>query len=483
LTLRDTPTAALSGGLLLATLAVFGPWPASAYFLFDDFAVVDAASTRSLTTLLQGAYGHFRPAGLVLFHVEALAFGWNAPVGWALVSVGLHFLNVALVAALLLRLGSGPVGAMGGSALFAASPWASEAIFWVSAQPDLLAVAGLLGATLAGLAAGEARGGRRAGLLVLALLAAGLALFSKEMAVTLPVLFVLVALAASPGGTRDTLRRAAAPATGMAALTLAYLALRARLLPGLEGPYGRFAEIVRVETLIPNAFGHLREILLPPVFVEASLRPAALAARVIFAALFAAAVFLALRAQRRRTLLLALALVVSLAPVIWSVAPHGSTAGGRMRYLPGIFACALFALGAGDAKAPARYGKGRAAFAAVTFLLGLISVSTQRRLWSAAATLARQSVAQVAALAPLKEPLFVTNLPFAFAEGPYILKSYAFRCALGTSAVAGVRANAVTYSIRSGALVAVRTEPDPFSDPAPAVPERSLTLRLEPPSP
>lgn len=103
---RGVPAAALAGVLLLATLAAFGPWLASAYFLFDDYAVVDAASTRPLATLLRGAFGHFRPAGLVLFRAEALAFGWTAPAGWALVSVGLHFLNVLLVAALLLRLGS-----------------------------------------------------------------------------------------------------------------------------------------------------------------------------------------------------------------------------------------------------------------------------------------------------------------------------------------------------------------------------------------
>lgn len=425
---------------------------------------------------MRGTYGFFRPLGLALFRGEALLFGWDAPWGWALVSGALHLLNALLLAELLRRLGAGTVGAAAGAALFAVSPWASEALFWTSAQPDLLAVAALLTAVLAGLAGEDARGRRRAGLLGIAFLAGALALLSKEMAITLPVLYLLVALAASPAGARDALRRAAAPTTGFAALSLGYLALRGVVLPDLTGPYGRFTDLVRAGTLLPSVAGQLGAIVLPPFFAGDAFREAGAAGQAIFAALLATAVFLAFRDRRRAALLLALALVVSFAPVIWSVPPPGSTAGGRVRYLPGLFACALFALGVSRSATETRRARGRETLAVAAILLGLISLATQRRLWGVAASLSRQSIAQVRALAPLTEPIFVTNLPFALAEGPYVLKSYAFRYALGADAVQGVRANAVTYEIRGDALVAVHTEPDPFSDSLSAPPPDTSAL-------
>lgn len=473
---------ALGAALALVALVAFLPLAASAFFLFDDYAVVGVTSMTPLRTLVRTNYGFFRPAALALFRGEALAFGWAAPWAWAAVSAALHLGNAFLAAALYRRVGLTRAAAAAGAALFAASPWSSEALFWTSAQPDLLAVSGFVLACVAGFAAMNSSPSRAASLFALSALAAvaaAVSVFSKEMAVTLPLLFLALAAASVPAGWRR-LHRAAMPLATMVAVVAVYLAVRARVVPGLAGPYGRFTEIARPDTILPSLLGHFRELVLPPVFPAS---PGATAARVLLAALFAIAIARAVLVDRRRALLLLAGLAISFAPVIWNVPPAASTAGGRLRYLPGIFFCAVLGLGAAGeaANAPSRSRIWVRASAPAAFLLALTALASQRRLWTRAASLARQAVAEVAALTPISGPLHVANLPFALDEGPYILKSYAFRFFLGERLVGKVRSTAVTYAERNGALVPVKKVSDPFSDYTSDPAER--TLVLDPPAP
>lgn len=472
---------ALGAALALVALGAFLPLASGAFFLFDDYAVVSLTSTTPLRTLLWANYGFFRPAAAAFFRGEALAFGWAAPWAWVAVSAALHLINAFLVAALCRCAGLSRAAAGAGAALFAVSPWASEALFWTSAQPDLLAVGGFLLSCLAGLAAmnGFPSRARVFAFSAVAALAAAVSVFSKEMAVTLPLLFLALA-AASPSDGLRRLYRAALPLAGMAVVVGAYFTVRARVVPGLAGPYGRFAEIVRPETILPSLLGHVRELVLPPVFPAT---PPATVMRVLLAALFAIAIVRAVVVDRRRALLFLTGLAISFAPVIWNVPPSASTAGGRLRYLPGIFFCAVLGLGlAGEtANAPTRSRSWLRAAAPSAFVLALLALASQRRLWTRAASLARQAVREVAALAPVSKPLHIANLPFALEEGPYILKSYAFRYFLGERLVGKVRSTAVTYAERNGALVPVRTEPDPFSDYVSDPTEEALMLRPPPP--
>ena len=468
---------ALGAALALVALVAFLPLAASAFFLFDDYAVVGVTSTTPLRTLVRTSYGFFRPAALALFRGEALAFGWAAPWAWAAVSAALHLGNASFAAALYRRAGLTRAAAAAGAALFAASPWSSEALFWTSAQPDLLAVSGFLLACLAGFGAMNGSAPRAARVFVfpaLAAVAAAVSVFSKEMAVTLPLLFLALAVSSGPAGRRRLLR-AAVPLAGMAAVVAAYLAVRARVVPGLAGPYGPFTEITRPDTILPSLLGHFRELVLPPVFPPS---PAATAARVLLAALFTIAIVRAVVVDRRRALLLLAGLAISFAPVIWNVPQAASTAGGRLRYLPGVFFCAVLGLGAAreGATPPSRSRIWVRASAPAAFLLALTALATQRRLWTRAASAARGAVAEVAALAPISGPLYVANLPFALDEGPYILKSYAFRFFLGERLVGKVRSTAVTYAERNGALVPVKQERDLFSDYVSDPSERTLVL-------
>lgn len=472
---------ALGAVLAVVAVAAFQPLAAGAFFLFDDFAVVGVTSTTPFLTLVRTNYGFFRPAALALFRGEALAFGWAAPWAWVAVSAALHLGNAFFAAAVYRRAGLTPGAAAAGAALFAVSPWSSEALFWTSAQPDLLAVSGFLLACLAGCAAmnGSApRVARVVAFSALAAAAAAFSVFSKEMAVTLPLLFLVLAAASLPFGRR--LLWAAVPLAGMVAVVAVYLAARARVVPGLAGPYGVYTEIVHPGTILSSLLGHLRELVLPPVFPSS---PGATAARALLTALFAVAILRAVVVDRRRAFFLLAALAISFAPVIWNVPPSASTAGGRLRYLPGIFFCAVLGLGMAReaANAPARSRISLRAAAPAAFLLALLSLASQRRLWTRAASLARQAVREVAALTPISAPLHVANLPFALDEGPYILKSYAFRYFLGDRAVGKVRSTAVTYAERNGKLVEVKTVRDPFSDYASDPAEKTLVLK--PPAP
>ena len=469
----------LAGALLLVALLVLLPQARSAFFLFDDYAIVGITSTTPLAVLVRTSYGFFRPAALALFRAEALLFGWTAPWGWDAVSAALHLAGALLAATLFRRSGISSRGAAAGAALFAASPWAGEALFWHGAQFDLIAFVTFAAAALLGLAALRAEAGRATVLGSLAILAAALSVLSKEMTVTLPLLFFVFAALSAGSGRR--VRRTALIALALAGVVGAYLAIRSRLLPGLTGPYGRFGDIVRPDVIGASLLGHLREILLPPVFAG---RIASNSIRALLALLWGVSLLRAIRNDRRRALLFASALVVSLAPVVWNVPEAGSTAGGRLRYLPGLFACGLFGLGwsrTGDEpEVPWARRLGVLAPAAA-FALGLIALASQQRLWARASSLARQAVEQVGALAPLERPLFITNLPFALAEGPYVLKSYAFRHYYGERLGAKVRSTAVTYAVREDGLIAVREEPDPFSEYSADPSERRLALDLKAP--
>ncbi|MCG8592079.1 MAG: hypothetical protein MJE66_22515, partial [Proteobacteria bacterium] len=87
-----------------------------------------------------------------------------------LVSLGLHLLCVALVAAIARAAGARPDAAWAGAALFALHPGASEAVAWISARHDLLATAVFLCGWW-GLAAGRT---------AVAAVGLGLAVFAKE---------------------------------------------------------------------------------------------------------------------------------------------------------------------------------------------------------------------------------------------------------------------------------------------------------------
>ena len=93
---------------------------------------------------------------------------------------------------------------------------------------------------------------------------------------------------------------------------------------------------------------------------------------------------------------------------------------------------------------------------------GLIaSLWYQERLWHRAAVLARSAIEQVAPVSPPAAGVYVMNLPYYCAEGPVILKDYAFQFYSGR----GVSARAVVVGCDpSSTSVVVRPAPEGWTD-------------------
>jgi len=139
---------------------------------------------------------HYRP---LLLSSYALNFrlGGESPVGFHVYNALLHALGALLVAALALALGVPAYLAWGAGLLFLAHPLNTEAVDYVSARSSLQS--GVL--TLAALFAfiRFRRGARRGGIwLALSLVAAVAAILSKEVAVVIPLLYLLYDLLYPP---------------------------------------------------------------------------------------------------------------------------------------------------------------------------------------------------------------------------------------------------------------------------------------------
>lgn len=458
---RATIPALLSATLLILILF---PTVSGTFFLYDDFAIVGITPGLGLREVFtSGTGGFFRPIAVLLFGVEARLFGWSHPEGYAAVSLILHVLNASLLGLLLHWLGTEREEAAAGFVLFLASPWAGEAIFWKSAQFDLLATTGILGTTLFGLAALETAGVRRA-LLFAAILACGaIALLSKESVVPLPLFFLL--LIATRHSPRTAARTLLIAASALVLVVAGYLILRNDALPGLKGPYGSFGDLILASHPLENGARFVSAFARLPMPREPWLGTASMFLLAFFWVLVLGR---ALARDARRAALLLLGFATALAPIIFLRLEPGSTAGGRLLYLPGVFAVLLFTL--------AWRRSPQATAVLVLFVaLALPSLFFQRYLWSAAEDLSRKALARFDKALPATSPLWIPDLPARFEEGPYVLKGYAFRYYFGRRLTVPVRADGIILVWRDGQPVAIHSEPDPFSAPAH---QGETTLRL-----
>lgn len=227
--------------ICVAASLVYGP---SLRFFFsqDDFVfLARAARIASLGDFLRSftAADHFyRPVPrVVMFMAQLRLFGLNAGA-FHLVSLGLHTLNAVLLFLLCRRLFSTMLLAGLSGLLYVAHHIPFLAVYWVSGVQDLCVTGFLLISLHVYLRSIETRGHLW---FVLSLLVYGLALLSKEMAVTLPLLLILVeSVRARWTGCRPWLGQLAGRVWSYGALLGLYLLVRSqkttKLLPA-EGPY------------------------------------------------------------------------------------------------------------------------------------------------------------------------------------------------------------------------------------------------------
>jgi hypothetical protein len=118
---------------------------------------------------------------------------------------------------------------------------------------------------------------------------------------------------------------------------------------------------------------------------------------------------------------------------------------------------------------------GRAAGAAAFLLLagiGMGSVVHQARIWREASRLSRTAIDELRPYLGTAQPLFVTNLPTNFTDGPYVINMLAYRYYFQDAPPVAARAMTLKYD-RGESTFAFWIDA-----PAPAPGEKSLTLAL-----
>lgn len=244
---------------------------------------------------------HYRPLLLTTYALN-FALGGDSPVGFHLVQIALHVLGALLLLALGRRLGLSPPFAAGTALLFLASPFHAEAVNYVSARSSLLSGVLSLAALLCFVRARQGASGRLAwlaGALFLALCA----LLTKEVAVTVPLMFVLYDLLYPPRrGERRGIHGYGLD-LGLMAAGLAYLVAAGhaayfwKVLAGTAGPRG-VGENLWLQARVLVAFVRLNVLPVGLSIVHAfpgGFGPAAVGSALLLAGITAAAVVLARR--------------------------------------------------------------------------------------------------------------------------------------------------------------------------------------------
>jgi hypothetical protein len=239
------------GALALAglCLAALLPTLLSPFFADDYFHIEHAAQLRSALTHgwvlpvdTAGAWWtppglsvqYFRPLVVLSFAADLFVYGGHA-MGYHLTNLLLHFATTLLLWGIARRVLGAGFAAWAAAALFAIHPAHSVAVGWISGRTDVLATVFYAAAFLLYL---ESRRRATAPLLALACASFALALFAKEMAITLPVIIFAHSLLVPQG--EPLAKRLVAPVlTG--AVAVAYFALRVTMLGGFRAPPSPFA--------------------------------------------------------------------------------------------------------------------------------------------------------------------------------------------------------------------------------------------------
>ncbi|MGI9050979.1 MAG: glycosyltransferase family 39 protein [Rubrobacteraceae bacterium] len=172
--------------------------------------------------------GFYRPLFSLSFALDYAIWETN-PLGYTLTNVLLHATSAVLVTLIALKLGGRWMAGLLAGLLFAVYPTHPFSMNYVGDRPDVLASALYLLSVYAYM---KFRGGRRRGYLLLALGAFALALLSKEIAVSLPVVVLIYDLYR-----RGSRREISLSIVSFGAVLAGYLVLRYLNLGTFTGGY------------------------------------------------------------------------------------------------------------------------------------------------------------------------------------------------------------------------------------------------------
>jgi hypothetical protein len=306
-------------------------------FLGDDIVLLAQAPGRGMDTLLPSPDSVFyRPVGMLF----TWQLGWGL---WGFNPLPFHIAGLMMHAAASLALGlwlaeatlKRSLGWLAG-ALFAVFPLHVEAVGWIAAQWDLLAVMfGLLGLWLFTI---WWRRGTRMWVYALSVLCYGLGLFSKESLLTFLPVFALSAWVASPRFAKREWQRVSLALLPYAALLLLNVGMRYAVW-GRIGGYPNLR--TDPENLLWHGFaGHLRALVSP---INGSILGEATAWVVGVVVVVSLLLGLLLHARSQWRLLLVSGALVALAllPVLNLPIKHDDLQQNRVLYLAAAGYCAL----------------------------------------------------------------------------------------------------------------------------------------------
>lgn len=338
-------------GLLLLTALVYANAVGNDFAWDDEHVLVDNGAVQDLSNFprffVDPATGSTSPEHVFYrpLRTTAYALGFSLwgmdPHAYHALNVALHLINVALVFFIVLRLNERLPAAVAVTALFAVHPILTEAVASVTGLADVLFATFYLLAFWLHLAFVRGRPASWAtmGGVVLAYV---LALLSKEMALSFPLVVVMTDTVLREERPRG--RSYAGYLAALGAVTLGFVALRTALV-GAVGQGAEFAGATLGRTLLMQAevvTGYLRLIVLPvgqsvrhSVWIPTTwLDPRALWSMLVVAAVLAAGL---LSIRRRPHLAWGIGwFFVTLLPVMNLVPIRGSMMGERFCYLPAL---------------------------------------------------------------------------------------------------------------------------------------------------
>lgn len=245
MTPRTSRSSLAPWAIVMVGAFLWAAWPAvGAPFLADDFILLEWSQPRTIEHARSyfatdwggetNRGGYYRPLVNLSFGVDWWLHG-NEPRGHHVTNLAMHLAATLALYALARRFLS-TLGALVTASLFIVHPLHDLSVLWLSGRTDLLCAIFFF-ATLA-LALSPSSLVRW-----LAVPAFALALLAKEMAVTVPLILGLQALARSREHGRwiDRVWDAARTTAPVLAVLAAYLALRVAILGGLGGDARLFA--------------------------------------------------------------------------------------------------------------------------------------------------------------------------------------------------------------------------------------------------
>ena len=347
---------ALLGALLFAaTLLLYGSVVTHRFINLDDDHYVTANAHVSSGLNSEGVrwafhtsyLGNWHPLAWLSHMLDSQLFGLN-PAGHHYINVLLHALNALILFVLLARGTGAPWRSFALAVLFAVHPLNVENVAWVAERKTLLCTLFSLLALGAYAGYARARSWQRY-LIVLALLV--LALMSKAMAVTLPLIFLLIDfLLAEDRTTGKRVRALVVEKLPFFAVILgfSYVAIQAQRSAGAVSLSLPLA--MRLEHAIISYLAYIGKALWPAhlaiFYPYPKAAPSPLALIASLAALLAITAF-ALLLRRHRCLLAGWAFfLISLLPVIGIVQVGRQSMADRYMYTPliGLVAMAVWGM-------------------------------------------------------------------------------------------------------------------------------------------